>query len=113
MHPFLDRRQVVDVGQPPAGAGEAVERRLGLGTDGVEPGAQESRPVVRMHGVQVRDHVIEGIGPGLPDAVLDAVEGLGEIIERLAVVGGLADQGVGVQPDQQGLAVVVAGAAHP
>ena len=59
------------------------------------------------------DDLIEGVALGRPGAVAVAEEGPGEVVERLAPVRLGPDQGVGVQPDQQAFAVVVAGAAHP
>ncbi|MNJ45343.1 hypothetical protein D3C77_404320 [compost metagenome] len=66
-----------------------------------------------MDRVQRRHHVVERIAARRPGAVVAAEEALGEVVQRLLPARRLADQGVGVQPDQQGLAVVVARTAHP
>ncbi|MNX97060.1 hypothetical protein D3C86_1294090 [compost metagenome] len=110
---LLGGGQAVGVGQAVAAARQAVERGLGVGAIGVQAGAQEAGPVVGMDGVKGRDHVLEGVAARGPGAVVAAEEALGEVVQRLPAVRGLADQGVGVQPDQQAFAVVVAGAAHP
>ena len=110
---LLRRRRRVGVGQSPAATLDPGQRRPGVRTDGVQTGAKEGRPVVRIDGVQGRDDVFEGVALRRPFAVVMTEEAFGEIIQRLAAVGALADQGVGVQPDQQAFAVVVAGAAHP
>ncbi|MNV32309.1 hypothetical protein D3C71_1236430 [compost metagenome] len=110
---FLAGGQAVSIGQAVAAARQAVQGGLGVGAGRIQAGAQEAGPVVRMDGVQGRDHVLEGIAARGVGAVVAAEEALGEVVQRLLAARGLADQGVGVQPDQQAFAVVVAGAAHP
>uniref|UniRef100_A0A0N4ZJK1 PE-PGRS family protein n=1 Tax=Parastrongyloides trichosuri TaxID=131310 RepID=A0A0N4ZJK1_PARTI len=105
--------QGVGVGQAVAAARQTVQRGPGVRAAGVEARAQETGPVVRVDRVQSRDHVVERIAARRPGAVVAAEEALGEVVQRFLPARRLADQGVGVQPDQQGLAIVVARAAHP
>ncbi len=93
--------------QAVAAALDAVERAARGRADRVQALAQEGGPVASLHPVQGRGHGLEGVGGRVPVAVLGAEEGLGEVVQRLLAAGLLADQGVGVEPDQRALAVVV------
>ena len=66
-----------------------------------------------MHSIQVRYHIIERIAARRIGAFVTAKEAFGEIVQRFAVIRRFADQGVGIQPDEQGLAVIVTRAPHP
>ncbi len=57
--------------------------------------------------VQRLDDVFESVGVLVERPVLDAEEGAGEVVQRLPAIGALADQGVGVEPDQLALDIVV------
>src|SRR5690606_5581606 len=98
------RARLVLVDQLPAGGLDAP----GQWHLAVEALAQEGRPVVRHYSAERRDHVLERVGVlHLPFAVVDAEEGPGEIVQRLAVLRAVADQRVGFQPDQLAGAVIV------
>ncbi len=98
---------LVGEGQAPAAARQAVQRGAGVRTIGVQTGAQEGGPIAGDHAVQGRDYILERIGGGRVAAILDAVEGAGEVVERLAAIRLLPDQGVDVEPDQLALGIVV------
>ncbi len=69
---------------------------------------QEGGPVVGQHLVEVGDQLVEGVGDDQRAGVAAfAEEDLEEIGERFLVVGLLADEGVGVEPDQLAFLVVV------
>ncbi len=79
-----------------------------MGRFGGEPVVEESCPVVGRNGVQVGDHVVEGIGNDFRRSVAaDAFKARAEIVEALLVFGELADDGIGFKPDQRPLLVVV------
>ena len=81
----------VGVHQLVAAALKAIQRR-GL-ADGIQPLAQECRPVIRLDGVQRLDHVVEGVGRRRYEAaVIDAEESAGEVIQRARALRVLADQ---------------------
>src|SRR5207248_8436664 len=93
----------------PAAARDAVQRRLGLG--GADALLQKPLPVVLDDGVQRPDQLGEVERPDLGRAVLAAAEGPAEVVQALLAAGLLADQRVGVEPEQGALVVEVHAAA--
>ncbi len=93
------------IDQPVSPALQSLQRRP-------EPPAfealgEEARPVVGGDGLEGGHDVLELIGGGFEAAVLPAEEGPGEVVQRAAVAGALADQGVDLQPQQLALGIVV------
>ena len=73
----------------------------------VEPGIEEALPVIRGHLTQ-RCHYVRQLERQLaPIAIAHPEEQLGEIVDALFAAGALADQLVGLKPDQRPFGVIV------
>jgi hypothetical protein len=84
---------------------DALERRRGGHV--IDPALQIAAPVVGLHAVQRRDHIVERIGQLAIVAVAHAKECLGEIVDRTLPPGLLADDPVDVDPDQLAFTVII------
>src|ERR1035437_8605375 len=98
------------VGELPAGALDAAERRAGLG--GTQALVEEAGPVVGLHGVERGDDIVEVVRLQRRGAARAAVERLAEIVERLRALAQLADGDIGFPPDQRTFGVIVHAAAQ-
>src|SRR5207302_5681142 len=78
---------------------------------GVKALVEEAGPIVRLHGIQSGDDILEAVGFHGGGAAGAAVEGAAEIVDRLRAFAELADERVGVEPDERALGVIVHGAA--
>src|ERR1700733_3129285 len=99
------RTRLIAVAERPAAARDAPERRRRIVT--VQPAAQEARPVIRLHRIESLHNIFEAVGFDDQAAVVDAVEGAYEIIQRSAPARQLPDGGIDIQPDQLALIVEV------
>jgi hypothetical protein len=99
------RRDFVAVNESVAAAGDPVG---GHGwVQRIDALLEEFHPIVGRDPVQDLDNVLKVVGMGDETAVVGAEKLRREVVERFAVVGELADPGVGVKPDQLPFGVVV------
>jgi hypothetical protein len=68
---------------------------------------QKLVPVVRHHIVQRFYNVFEGVGDFAPVAIVDAKERTCEIVHAFRALRTLTDNGVGLDPDQHSLVVII------
>jgi len=72
--------------------------------------AEKGLPIVRLNLVERAHDVVEIIRQFAPIAIIDAEKGAGEIVQGPGAAGKLADQAVGIEPNEQSLIIVIFGA---
>src|SRR5205807_1441327 len=112
---FADRFEILDlltllgaVGDPPAATLDTAEGSVHVG--GVEALIEKRLPVVGRDLIERRHHVLEGVRLDRGWPRLPAVETAAEVVERVPARRELADERVGVEPDQHALVVEVGAA---
>src|SRR5271169_539490 len=68
---------------------------------------QKSGPIVWLHRVQCRNDIVKSVRLERGRAAWTALERTAEIIQRFLVLAKLADQYVGIEPDQRTFVVIV------